>query len=184
MSLEQDVDLAVFTLTHTQEELKQILVRADSRFYLVRSRSRFASYRVLWYRLSPGVYPRPLVDCKVDVVRPGTLSVPHVPAERLVTLRGLPVMPLVPQLLLKLQGWTDHRDSHRADMRAKMVVDVVDIDALLDIAVERRVRVRDPEVAEWLPDSMILAAERRLRSYTALGSRSSSAKWRELGLAV
>ena len=63
-------------------------------------------------------------------------------------------------------------------------VDVVDIDALLDIAVERRVRVRDPEVAEWLPDSMILAAERGLRSYTALGSRSSSAKWRELGLAV
>ena len=99
-------------------------------------------------------------------------------------LGGLPVMSLIPQLLLKLQGWADHRESGRADMRAKLAVDVADINALLDIAVEWGMHVRASDVAAWLPRSMIRAAEGTLLSYMATVSRSTMHKWRRLGLTV
>ena len=164
--------------------LKEMLVRANPRFYLVRSRSPTASYRVLWYRLSSSFHPRPSVDCKVDVVIPGILNIPNVPPSRIVTLRGLPVMPLVPQLMLKLQGWADHRASDRPDMLAKGPVDVRDIDRLLEIAVGKRERVTAEDLAEWLPQSMVRTAAGRLELYTILGSSRSAGRWRELGFAI
>lgn len=169
-----------------QETLKRLLVREDPRFYLVSSRNPRATYKVLWYSLSARIsrYPLPTIDCKVDILIPGVLNIPNVPIPRVLTLSGLPVMPLVPQLLLKLQGWSDHRASHRSDMQDKQYVDIRDIDALLVIALEKGARVKGGEEDDWIPESMIALARTRLRSYTRFASRYSAGKWRELGLSV
>ena len=98
-------------------------------------------------------------------------------------LSGLPVMPMIPQLLLKVQGWSDHRASHRTDMQLKQYVDVEDIDQLLAIAVDEGASVRAGECA-WLPGSMTAAAPTRLWSYTLRASVNTKDQWRRLGFEV
>ena len=166
--------------SYSQETLKEILVREDSNFYLVRSKNWRATYRVLWYRLSANTYPRPSVDCKVDILIPGILNIPNVPQERVRTIEGLPVMPMIPQLLLKLQGWSDHRASSRSDMQLKQYVDVDDIDQLLAIAVDEGASVGAAE-CRWLPGSMTGAASARLWSYTLRASAGKKDQWRKIG---
>ncbi|PIL28661.1 hypothetical protein GSI_08705 [Ganoderma sinense ZZ0214-1] len=178
-----DVDLVVLTVAYTQEQLKEILVKEDPSFYLVRSKNWRATYRVLWHRLSSATYPLPFTDCKVDILIPGILNIPNVPPERVRTLAGLPVMPMIPQLLLKVQGWSDHRASRRPDMQLKQHVDVRDIDQLLAIAVDEGASVRAPECA-WLPGSMTAAAPTRLWLYTLRASAGSKDQWRKLGFEV
>ena len=158
-------------------------MRDDSSFYLVRSKNWRATYRVLWHRLSKDTYPRPSVDCKVDILVPGILNIPNVPPEHVRMLSGLPVMPMIPQLLLKVQGWSDHRASHRTDMQLKQYVDVEDIDQLLAIAVDEGASVRASECS-WLPGSMTAAAPTRLWSYTLRASVNTKDQWRRLGFEV
>ncbi|KAL7284879.1 hypothetical protein ACG7TL_002193 [Trametes sanguinea] len=142
-----DVDIVVLSTVYTQEALKEMLVRDDQQFQLVRSRNPRATYRVLWYRI-PGTYQR----CKVDILIPGILNVPAVQYRYIISPKPhhLPLMPLIPQLLLKLQGWADHRVSHRSDMRAKQCIDVRDVDALLEIVWRKKMRIDDEDVkVEW-----------------------------------
>lgn len=174
----------VLTTAYSQESLKEILVREDSSFYLVRSKNWRATYRVLWHRLSKSTCPLPSVDCKVDILVPGTMNIPNVPPERVRTLSGLPVMPMIPQLLLKLQAWSDHRASHRTDMRLKQYVDESDIDRLLAIAVDEGASVRAQE-CRWLSGATILAATpARLGSYTLWASAETKGKWKKLGFGL
>lgn len=46
-------------------------------------------------------------------------------------INDIPVMPLFDLLVMKVQGWRDHRDSERLDFNAKESEDVSDIFALL-----------------------------------------------------
>ncbi|TBU47728.1 hypothetical protein BD309DRAFT_951274 [Dichomitus squalens] len=178
-----DVDIVVLSNAYSQETLKEILVRDDSHFYLVGSKNRRATYRVLWYSLSNSSFHRPSLDCKVDILIPGILGIPMVPAERVHTIAGLPVMPMIPQLLLKVQGWSDHRASHRSDMQQKQYVDIGDIDELLAIAVAEGADVRAPE-CKWLPGSMTGVASTRIWSYTLRGSAKSKGQWKQLGFEI
>ncbi|KAI0672033.1 hypothetical protein C8Q78DRAFT_718606 [Trametes maxima] len=175
-----DVDIVVLSADYTQEELKSMLVESSSRFMLVRSRNPRATYRVLWYRV-PGTYER----CKVDILIPGILNVPAVPTNSVVmnARHNLPVMPLIPQLLLKLQGWEDHRASTRRDMRFKQYLDVRDIDALLEIVCDKGVKVDDPEW-HWVPDAMIANAQNTLETYLVLASPYSVYNWRKAGFSI
>lgn len=173
----KDVDLVVLSTTFTQEALKELLVREDSQYTLVRSRNPRATYRVLWYRF-PGTYER----CKVDILIPGVLNVPNVPPALIVTKapHHLPAMPLLPQLLLKLQGWSDHRASTRTDMQFKQYLDVRDIEALLAIVCRRGLRI-DDEDAQWIPETMIADALSTLRRYVVYASPYGATDWRKLG---
>ncbi|KAI0356749.1 hypothetical protein OH77DRAFT_163095 [Trametes cingulata] len=176
-----DVDLVVLSNQYTQESLKEILVRENKQFVLVRSRNPRATYRVLWYRIL-GTYAR----CKVDILIPGILNVPMVPEEHIVISKAphyLPVMPLIPQLLLKLQGWSDHRASPRSDMQFKQYLDVRDIDALLEIVCNKKLRIDDEDV-RWVPESMIEDARSTLRRYVLFASTGSVRKWRAIGFDV
>ncbi len=187
----QDVDLVVLTTQYDQEALKRILVAADSRFYLVPSTNHKATYEVLWYRADLEFDPRVVYcgpehrarsHCKVDVLVPGgDLDIPDVPERRIATRSGLPVMPLVPQLMLKLQAWAHHRASSREDMWAKQYVDVRDIESLLRLAVDASARKGDED---WLPPSAFTVAEARLSSFIRDGSPASASLWRELGFKV
>lgn len=46
-------------------------------------------------------------------------------------IQNIPVMPLFDLLVMKMQGWRDHRASRRSDFRVKVRADVTDIRALL-----------------------------------------------------
>ncbi|PCH35496.1 hypothetical protein WOLCODRAFT_166290 [Wolfiporia cocos MD-104 SS10] len=84
-----------------------------------------ATYKVLWYRLSYSL-SRPR-RCKADILVPGVMDIPDAPRDLVRTISELPVMPLALLLFLKLQSWTDHRDSPRDWMRPKQNDDVLDI---------------------------------------------------------
>ncbi len=95
--------MVVLTERYDQERLKQMLVRSDSNVYLVNSRNIHATYKVLWYRFPDSYIGK---HCKVDILVPGVMNIPNVPPERLVSNAShhLPLMPLIPYLLLKLQA--------------------------------------------------------------------------------
>ena len=156
-------------------------------FYLLTPRTPGATYMVLWYeegRALHSLYRSSYATrCKVDILLPGIMNIPTVPPEKVLTHNGLPTMPLVPHLFLKLQAWADHRVSSRPDQTRKQYTDVRDIDALLDIAVVKRVRI-DTKDVEWVPASMTSAARERVKSYVVLGSMSSRTRWRALGFDV
>ncbi|KAI0752464.1 hypothetical protein C8Q80DRAFT_455343 [Daedaleopsis nitida] len=135
-----DVDIVVFTAYRDAEALKRLLMHGDTNFFLLPSRAPRATHKVLWYqfRMRGAAHHR---KCKVDVLLPGgmtSLHVPLVPKAHVATINGLPVMPLFPLLLLRLQGWEHHRVSRRADFRAKMPADVAAVEALLLKVAERR----------------------------------------------
>ncbi|KAI0321531.1 hypothetical protein OF83DRAFT_1051126 [Amylostereum chailletii] len=169
-----DVDVVVMP-AYSQEEVKRILVNADSNFYLVASTNRRATYKVLWCRV-PGNFQ----DCKVDILVPPTLDIPIVAVNRIPIVRGIPVMPLFPLLLLKLRGWEDHKDApwRRTDMKAKQHVDVKDINELLGIVLRKGVTDED---RGWLPRQFLNEGKRRAQAY-ALAFPSSRNSWEQLGI--
>ena len=162
------------TSTYGQETLKTYLTQKDTSFYTRPAKTPGATYRVLFYKLSG--FRR---SCKVDVLVPeGDMNIPNVPSQHIVTLSGLPVMPLIPQLLLKLQAWSDHRVATRSDLQAKQYVDIRDVDALLAIAVRMGARAED---ASWLPQLHFTKARERLSRYTWIASPETGSQWKKLG---
>ncbi|KAJ4479793.1 hypothetical protein C8J55DRAFT_77924 [Lentinula edodes] len=142
-----DIDMVVLTSRYTQEELKNLLVRYNSNFYLVASKDPLTTYRVLWFRLTG--YHR---SCKVDLLLPGTMNIPFVDPSRIhrvgntrqtdniyssVLSAKYPLMPFLPLLLLKLQAWQDHGESAKFFMRDKQPTDVQDIRELLQLAEQK-----------------------------------------------
>ncbi|KAI0356750.1 hypothetical protein OH77DRAFT_1495092 [Trametes cingulata] len=164
-----DVDLVVLTRAYNQEELKAMLVQADPKFYL----------KVLWYRDDD------YSTCKVDILVPGTMNIPHVPPQYIVSKAPyyLPLMPLIPHLLLKLQAWSDHGFSHRLAQRLKQSTDKEDIDKLVAIACASGDHLRSSSL-EWLPQSMVTAEIVRLQSYLRSRSSMRKAQWKSLGFAI
>ncbi|EPS93281.1 hypothetical protein FOMPIDRAFT_1136505 [Fomitopsis schrenkii] len=148
----KDVDLIILRGEDTAY-FKQLLADSDDPFYLAPSRRRNAGYKVLWYRLpSPAGSPRR--KCKVDILVPGILNIPNIPPWLIKHKLGLPVMSLLPLLMMKLQGWTDHRDSRRSDFQAKQHVDVEDIEELLSIACRTGTCIGGHSL-NWLPSDFI-----------------------------
>jgi hypothetical protein len=94
------------------------------------------------------------------------MDIPSVPLSRITYTRipGVPVMPLLAVLLLKLQGWTDHRDSEREDFQEKQFMDVDDIKETLSIL--RRVFPKETLKSEsWMPSSFVNAAKWRVDEF-------------------
>ncbi|KAJ7312247.1 hypothetical protein DFH08DRAFT_918055 [Mycena albidolilacea] len=174
-----DVDIVCLTDEHTQTELKAILVAKDSNFYTIASKDPRATYRVLWYRLG---YRR---ACKVDVLLPGIMNIPAVPAPRIVYKRSrsdLPLMPFLPLLMLKLQAWMDHRAADKLYLREKQHVDVRDIGDLLELAVEKY-DVDLKRDGKWLPESFVRAAATRVKTYVR-NFPDSAESWGEIGFSA
>ena len=172
------MDLIIFGGEDT-EHFKQLLAASDDPFFLAPSRRRNAGYKVLWYRLpSPPGAPRR--RCKVDILVPGIMNIPDIPPQQIKRKLGLPVMPLLPLLMMKLQGWTDHRASPRADFQAKQHVDVDDIKELLGITCRTGTRIGSNSLY-WLPSGFIQAARIRVYKFT-LEFPYTEDQWDFLGL--
>jgi len=173
-----DIDILVNT-SYDAEQIKEIIVDADDRYFLKRARRRSAQYKVLWCRL-PG-WRTPHRRCvKVDILVPPCepLGLPEILASDTPVIENIPVMPLFDLLVLKTQGWWDHRVSPRKDLRAKEDGDVDDVDALLDRAVEEDVDyelVRGRHTSGFMHKALLLA--RRFVSVL----RGRRGEWKAIG---
>lgn len=170
----------VMTESHTQEELKQILARdRGSGFYTRAPRTYGATYRVLFCTL-----PGDKRSCKVDVVIQGTMEIPLIPSSRFTYAQGLPIMPIIPLLILKLKGWDDHRLSGRTDFRQKQYVDVGDINMLLQIAVQEGENLGTDRA--HLPNDFVLKGNERLSKFIEIvrPGRTSIESWHTIGFEV
>ena len=174
------MDLVVLTTKYSQEQLKEILITADSLFYLVASKDPRATYKVLWYRLGSddlGYASRPS-RCKVDILQPGIMNIPDVPNRHIEMIKDLPVMPLLLLLFMKLQGWTDHRDSPKDYMRLKKYDDLLDIMQLLDVAMRRGENIG--RGTRWMPEEFVRAATGRMKEHITQAP-AAEAKWKAIG---
>jgi len=91
------------------------------------------TYHKLYCRL-PGWATDRTRYVKVDILVPPSQNLPTISASERDHIEDIPVMPIFDLLVMKPQGWRDHRISPRADFRAKVVADVYDIFALLKSA--------------------------------------------------
>jgi hypothetical protein len=111
------------------------------------------------------------------------MSIPTMPIHHVVyaPITSIPVMPFIAVLLLKLQGWADHRVSHRMDLRMKQHVDAGDIYELLGIAAQNsEMHIRNQS---WLPESFVVAGRRRVVNFIRVQS-NSAVHWRQIGLVI
>ncbi|KAN0133060.1 hypothetical protein V8E53_009090 [Lactarius tabidus] len=172
-----DIDILVHHPYFDAERIKEIIANADSRYFLKPSRFRKAKHKILMCRL-PGwhAYHRCV---KVDILIPGTINLPEIPASATPDIERIPVMPLFELLVMKTQGWWNHRVSPRKDFQAKVDADVDDVDALLDRAKEEGIEYEDEraicrhthEFMEWA----LLLARRFVKKHRRRG------KWRAIG---
>ncbi|KAF8489443.1 hypothetical protein F5888DRAFT_1951807 [Russula emetica] len=128
-----DIDVVISNedcLQFDAEDIKETIVGADDRYYLKRSRKRGATHRILYCRL-PGWATDNTRRVKVDILVPPTLNLPAISASETYLIKDIPVMPIFDLLVMKTQGWWDHRDHDRAGYRTKQSHDVSDIFALL-----------------------------------------------------
>jgi len=176
-----DVDLVVLTNSYTTESLKSMLVRTNSDFYLRPSRKIGATYKILYCRVGS------MRSCKVDILTPGIMNIPTIPSpvqSRLTFISGIPIMPFIPLLLLKLQAWQDHRESIRSDYNQKQHTDVVDIQELLEIGIRKKLHLRD--VRGWLGETFINDGQRRVLAFCsrALAGREVTGNFKRVGFSV
>ena len=73
---------------------------------------------------------------KVDMLTSDPINPPAILASDTPQIDNLPVMLLFDLLVMKAQGWWHYHNLPRKDLQAKVKVDVVDVDALLDRAKE------------------------------------------------
>ena len=178
----QDVDIIVLT-DMDAEEIKDLLVSTDSKFFAVPSANPDATYHVLWYSLPA---PRSATRCcKVDILTPmGDLLIPNIPVRRITYIArfpDIPVIPLLALLILKLQGWTDHRDDNRQFMRDKQPNDEDDINELLVLALEEYgVELR---TEKWMPRSFVRRAKQRVAQFVE-DFPDSADYWSEIGFMI
>ena len=119
---------------------------------------------------------------KVDILVPPTLNLPAIDASETCLFDDVPVMPLFDLLVMKTQGWWDHRISDRADFHAKEQADVSDIFALLDCAKQQNVSYVD-EANESRHSSNFLGLARTLTK-NFVGVYGRPGRWRALGFTV
>lgn len=119
---------------------------------------------------------------KVDILVPPTLGLPEIRFDDVVDIDRIPVMPLFDLLIMKTQGWLDHRNSSRADFRAKESADVTDIYALLDRADTEKLSYDDEIDQDRHEEEFIDNALYLVRRFA--GTYRAHRRWRRLGFPV
>jgi hypothetical protein len=123
-------------------------------------------------------------DCKVDILLTGsgsTLNLPWIPPEKIEYINYLPVAPFSLLLLLKLQGWEDHRHSSRGDFQWKSRTDATDIDQMLMLMTENGYTLAD--VNGWVEEDFLTKSEQRVRAFVKTFAWSRD-DWRTFGYTV
>lgn len=107
------------------------------------------------------------------------MNIPSVPRDKVLRIDGLPVMPLIPLILLKLQAWQDHRSAFKAYLSSKQWTDVSDLRILLPIAIRRGDSLK--KETHWVPVSFTSAAKERIGWYLE-SYRDQAGLWKQIGV--
>ncbi|KAF5352385.1 hypothetical protein D9756_005807 [Leucocoprinus leucothites] len=159
-----DVDILVMT-EKEPVELKNLLVSEDSSFYWAKSTTNpQACYRILWYRLPvAGDLDSPEKNCRIDLFTPGMIHLPRIHIDRIVwSESGLPIMPLFPIILHKIQAWKAHLASTKPWAGVKQANDINDIKDLLRAAEKANVSLGSQN---WLDPWFLEEAVEGVREY-------------------
>ncbi|KAF8330961.1 hypothetical protein F5887DRAFT_895365 [Amanita rubescens] len=157
-----DIDVVVFTQDDV-EDIKAYLARENSRCYLEDSKNLHNTYKKVFYALSW----TPRLRCKVDIIIGGQnspLKIPKIPVRHIQHVNdfNIPVLPFLVLLILKVQGWHDHRSSQRTDFLRKVPQDKRDIDELLGMVDDKD----HLDQFSWLPSWFIDHAQSLVVLYT------------------
>ena len=137
----QDIDIVVSEDPGEQfspEWIKDMIRRVDYRYFLEPSKQPGATHHILYCRL-PGWATDPGHRVKLDIFVPPTLGLPKITVSEAIPINGIPVMPIFDLLIMRTQGWWEHRISSRSNFRKKVNNDVSEIFALLQRAMEEGV---------------------------------------------
>ncbi|TFK64119.1 hypothetical protein BDN72DRAFT_846874 [Pluteus cervinus] len=181
-----DVDLIVMSRSYSQEQLKEMLVREDPRFYTVRAKNwPRDTFNVLWFRISTSNTSYSVSKtCKIDILQPGVMNIPSVPSQLFVQTAGLPLMPFLPLLLLKLQAWEDHGNSSKPHLQRKQTTDVTDLISLTDLIKQRRFEKEELKAkGDWTWTGTVLLSESvgRIARFKSTYSTTENA-WKQIVL--
>ncbi|KAF9498908.1 hypothetical protein BDN71DRAFT_313877 [Pleurotus eryngii] len=107
----------------------------------------------------------------INILVPWIRNIPDVPTDRITygapgEWQGLPLMPFIPSLLLRLQDWTDHLHAKTLDLCDKRHTDARDMTKLLEIAVCQVYSLDEDRT--WLLASLIEGAEHRIPEYLTI----------------
>jgi hypothetical protein len=178
----QDVDLlCLVPSSFNRRELKEMCTSYHPSFHLTLPKARGARHRVLQYRINPEL------NCKIDLIPPGNMNIPRVPTQDVIYRNKFPLMPFYPLLLLKVQGWEDHRLSGKSHMEAKIPQDVEDIFELLALVMLRRSQsqvesgIELNETAWWITEEFKDEGKRRIHDFARKHPESRDS-WKALGL--
>ncbi|EIW74408.1 hypothetical protein CONPUDRAFT_85883 [Coniophora puteana RWD-64-598 SS2] len=170
----RDVDMLVLT-TRDAEYIKRLIADSDNNYTLVRSRAPGQTYKILWLSLR-GNGRR----CKVDILTPGTLGLPRVPSRNIAyPTQGIPCMPLIALLGMKLRGWKDHRNSHEVRYHRKQWDDVDDIKELLQVCVDQGF-VADANQWLWMDEQFRVDMGARMLEFVQQELQTKEL-WEEIG---
>jgi hypothetical protein len=156
-----------------KEEIKRKITAADDNFYLLRPKNPSATFRILWYRIRPGV------SCKVDILLPGMLNISPIPTHLVEIRDELPVLPFLPLLLLKVQAWIEHEKDERWHMKSKIRNDFRDIDEMLTL-------INDSHRLDangWLPAAFIDTSREHVKVFV-LQRENTKERWNAIGFDV
>lgn len=171
-----------------QEDVKQRLAAHSTRIHLVPSKTPGMTYRVLRYGSDSdhcGMPGAPAKLIKVDVlVAEENLRVPTLLADRVLHLDGWPLPPLSFLLLLRLQGWSDHRQAELDHHREKAEIDVVDlcmhlVPHVLASTFEAEGTLWE-EAQMYLPEEFLMLSRKRAQAFVAEYPWATD-DWRKLG---
>jgi hypothetical protein len=119
----------------------------------------------LWFQLPSGRKCKIIILLPSILLTPNSLNIPPIPQKRLTTIRSIPVMPLVPLLLLKLQAEV-HTDFEEED--------IGDLMALLEkYNLVSQVR----KAKRWLPYWFVQDGRENVERYCAKHGLSEFASW-------
>jgi len=168
------------TIKRHQEAIKQRLVGASKRFYLVDSQTRGAQYQVLWYHPLGEGSNRRLAAVKIDILLPGITEIPAFDPSRIrySTQLRLPVAPLSLVLLHKLQGWFIRSHSPNTYQYEKHWKDSFDVARLVPIAAKEGVKITDPALSNTLVEKAREWVDHYVMKYPEF---RTAGHWRKIG---
>lgn len=122
--------------TTTTEELKKSVFNSNpKKFGLEPSLNPICSHKILYYRLPIHEGPHGFFrgnKCKIDLVIPGIMELPHLSSSDVHRINDIPVLPFFILVLQKLQGWDDRRMMYTYPKKlARAPVDARDVQQLL-----------------------------------------------------
>ncbi|KAF8991009.1 hypothetical protein BDQ17DRAFT_1255301, partial [Cyathus striatus] len=200
----KDVDLLTFpppTNQLTTEQIKDLIVASDTRFFLKMPKDPRNTYRILWFRhpterKTGGINKK--AECKVDILIPGIMNLPDLgektPHHRHRYFGGDAPRPPIPIILLqKLQGWSDHRVASEPYKMEKQAQDAEDVKCLLELQHEMSCLVSSSPLSSssrnvwsnstWFPEELQVVNGRRVRLYCYYFPEMSG-QWARLGFEV